>query len=105
MASRPRSRPANVTTRRVFVRPQAVGVDRVRFDADEARHLGRVLRLGPGAVVEATDGTGCLYTVRLVTVDTAGAWGTIEARSGAVRESSCAITLAQAILKGDRMSW
>ena len=90
---------------RVFVRPEAVGADRVRFDTAEAHHLGRVLRLGPGAVVEATDGTGRLYTIRLVALEGEGGWGTIEARAEPERESPCAITLAQAILKGDRMSW
>ncbi len=90
---------------RVFVRPEAVGSDRVRFDADEAHHLRRVLRLRPGAVVDATDGTGRLYTVRLVALDATGAWGSIETRTEPRRESPCAITLAQAILKGDRMSW
>ena len=51
---------------RVFVRPEAVGADRVRFDPAEAHHLGRVLRLRPGGLVDATDGAGHLYTVRLV---------------------------------------
>ena len=90
---------------RVFIRPEAVRGDRVRFEADEARHLGRVPRLRPGDVVEATDGAGHLYTVRLAALDGAGAWGTIEARAEPGRESPCAITLAQAILKGDRMAW
>jgi 16S rRNA (uracil1498-N3)-methyltransferase len=90
---------------RVFVRPEAVGSDRVRFDAAEAHHLGRVLRLRPGALVDATDGTGRLYTIRLVELGAAGAWGTIETRAEPGRESPCSITLAQAILKGDRMSW
>ena len=90
---------------RVFVRPEAVDADRVRFDADEAHHLRRVLRLRPGAVVEATDGTGRLYTVRLETLGADGGWGAIEARAEPERESPCAITLAQAILKGERMSW
>ncbi len=90
---------------RVFVRPEAVGADRVRFDADEAHHLRRVLRLRPGAIVEATDGTGRLYTIRLVALEVEGGWGAIEARAAPERESPCAITLAQAILKGDRMSW
>ena len=35
---------------RVFVRPEAVGADRVRFDAAEAHHLRRVLRLRPGVL-------------------------------------------------------
>jgi 16S rRNA (uracil1498-N3)-methyltransferase len=82
-----------------------VDANRVRFDAAEAHHLRRVLRLRPGAVVEATDGAGGLYTIRLVTLDGAGGWGAIEARAEPTRESPCSITLAQAILKGDRMSW
>jgi len=90
---------------RVFVRPEAVCPDRVRFDAGEAHHLRRVLRLGPGAVVEATDGTGRLYTVRLEALEGDQAWGTIETQTEPTRESPCAITLAQAVLKGDRMSW
>ena len=85
--------------------PRPSVADRVRFDADEAHHLGRVLRLRPGAMVDATDGTGRLYTVRLVALDATGAWGSIEARTEPGRESPCAITLAQGILKGDRMSW
>jgi 16S rRNA (uracil1498-N3)-methyltransferase len=87
------------------VRPEAVGPDRVRFDAGEAHHLRRVLRLRPGAVVEATDGTGRLYTVRLEALESDQAWGTIETQAEPTRESPCAITLAQAVLKGDRMSW
>lgn len=90
---------------RVFVRPEAVGSDRVRFDAGEAHHLRRVLRLRPGAVIQATDGTGRLYTIRLVALEAAGGWGAIETQAEPERESPCAITLAQAILKGDRMSW
>jgi 16S rRNA (uracil1498-N3)-methyltransferase len=90
---------------RVFVRPDAVDANRVRFDAAEAHHLRRVLRLRPGAVVEGTDGAGGLYTIRLVTLDGYGGWGAIESREQPTRESPCSITLAQAILKGDRMSW
>jgi 16S rRNA (uracil1498-N3)-methyltransferase len=85
---------------RVFVRPDAVDANRVRFDAAEAHHLGRVLRLRPGATVEGTDGAGRLYTIRLVALGVEGGWGTIEARAQPARESPCSITLAQAIPKG-----
>jgi 16S rRNA (uracil1498-N3)-methyltransferase len=91
--------------RRVFVRPEAVEANRVRFDADEAHHLRRVLRLRPGTVVEATDGTGRLYRVRLAVLEGADTWGTIEGQTDPALDSPCAITLAQALLKGDRMSW
>jgi 16S rRNA (uracil1498-N3)-methyltransferase len=90
---------------RLFVRPEAIEGDHIRFDAAEARHMRRVLRLGPGARVQATDGGGRLFTARLVTIDRDGAWGTIEARAAPPAESPCSLTLAQAILKGDRMSW
>ena len=94
--------------RRFVVGPEAIESGRVRFDAGEARHLARVLRLHPGAVVEAADGGGRLYAVRLDVVDPREAWGTIVGDAGAApasRESPCAITLAQAVLKGDRMAW
>jgi 16S rRNA (uracil1498-N3)-methyltransferase len=93
--------------RRFVVGPGAIEAGRVRFDAGEARHLARVLRLHAGAVVEAADGGGRLYAVRLDVVGPREAWGTIvgEGAAAASRESPCAITLAQAILKGDRMGW
>lgn len=77
----------------------------MRFDAAEAHHLGRVLRLGPGATVEAIDGRGRLYVVRLAVLERTGGWGTIQARLAPRTESPCAITLAPAVLKGDRMDW
>lgn len=91
--------------RRFIVRPEAIEGSRVRFDPDEARHLGRVLRLRPGALIEATDGTGRVFTVRLGAVGARSAWGTIVAERAPAAESPCAITLAQAILKGERMAW
>jgi 16S rRNA (uracil1498-N3)-methyltransferase len=94
--------------RRFVIRPEAIEADRVRFDADETHHLARVLRLRPGARVEVADGEGRIFAVRIEALDARAAWGTILERSGEgapVRESPCAITLAQAILKGERMSW
>lgn len=94
-----------MTLRRFVVGPGAIQADRVRFDPEEAHHLARVLRLRPGAVVEAADGVGRVYTVRLETVAAREAWGVIVGEAPPSRESPCAITLAQAILKGDRMAW
>jgi 16S rRNA (uracil1498-N3)-methyltransferase len=91
--------------RRFLVRPDAIVGGRVRFDAAEAHHLGRVLRLRPGARLEATDGTGRVFTVRLEALGASDAWGAILAEALSVPESPCAITLAQAVLKGERMTW
>lgn len=90
---------------RAYVRPDAIEAGRVRFDAAEAHHLVRVLRLGPGATVEAIDGRGRLYVVRLGALARDGGWGTIEASFEPRTESPCAITLAPAVLKGERMDW
>ncbi len=91
--------------RRFLIRPEAITGGRVRFDPGEAHHLGGVLRLRPGALLEATDGSGRLFTVRLETLGAAEASGTILEEGGPAPESPCAITLAQGILKGERMTW
>jgi 16S rRNA (uracil1498-N3)-methyltransferase len=91
--------------RRFVIPPDAIEGSRVRFPADQARHLGRVLRLGPGAVVEATDGAGRVFRVRLDHVDAAAARGTILGDAGVPSESPCAITLAHAVLRTEPMAW
>jgi 16S rRNA (uracil1498-N3)-methyltransferase len=72
---------------RFFVRADAVEDDRVTFDAAEARHLGRVLRLGPGDVVHAVDGRGQEWTVRLTEVGARAASGLVVERRSRPRES------------------
>jgi len=81
--------------RRFHVRPEAVSGTRVAFDAEESRHLTRVLRLGAGAVVEALDGAGGLLTVRIERVGPRGAEGTILERGESTAESPCRLVLAQ----------
>lgn len=67
--------------------------------------MRQVLRLRPGTVVEAVDGAGRLYRVRLTALAPAGARGAVLAEGPARGESPCRITLAQAVLKGERMAW
>jgi 16S rRNA (uracil1498-N3)-methyltransferase len=74
----------------------------VTFDRAETRHLARVLRLGAGDVVLATDGRGREYTVRLETLGPT-ATGAIVAVASARTESLLTLTLVQAIPKGDKM--
>ena len=90
---------------RFLVRPGAIAGDRVRFDAGEARHLGRVLRLRPGARIEATDGAGRVFTVELVALTPVAAAGRIVDEAGPAAAPPCAITLAQGLLRGPRMAW
>jgi 16S rRNA (uracil1498-N3)-methyltransferase len=88
--------------RRFTISPERISGDRVAFDADETRHLVRVLRLGPGDLVTATDGRGRAWQVRLLVLgDTAT--GTIVGAASLAAESPLAISLVQAVPKGDRM--
>jgi 16S rRNA (uracil1498-N3)-methyltransferase len=88
--------------RRFTLAPDRVADGRVTFDADESRHLARVLRLRPGDTVVATDGAGRDYTVRLETVGDAATGTVLDAVAG-TRESPLAITLVQGVPKGDKM--
>ena len=88
--------------RRFTIAPERISGDRVAFDADETRHLVRVLRLGPGDVVTATDGRGGAWAVRLLTVGDE-ATGTIVGAASLAAESPLAIALVQAVPKSDRM--
>lgn len=88
--------------RRFTIAPEHIAGDRVAFDADETRHLVRVLRLRPGDVVTAADGRGGAWEVKLLTLgDTAV--GTIVGAAASAAESPLAISLVQAVPKGDRM--
>lgn len=88
---------------RFHVRTDTAGGDRVEFDAEETRHLARVLRLGPGDLVQAVDGSGHELTVRLLRVESRAAEGLIVSRAARSTESPIALTLAQGIPKGDKL--
>jgi 16S rRNA (uracil1498-N3)-methyltransferase len=88
--------------RRFAVAPERIAGDRVAFDRAETRHMAAVLRLAPGDLVIAADGQGHDYTVRLESLGEA-ATGTILGVSDNRREPPVAITLIQAITKGDKM--
>ncbi len=90
---------------RFHVRPEAVEGDRVVFDEQETRHLSRVLRLRPGDSVQVVDGRGTEFTVRLESIESRAADGTILTRSSSTTESPLGVTLAQGIPKGDKMEW
>ncbi len=90
------------SARRFSVAADRIAAGRVVFDADETRHLARVLRLRPGDVVVASDGAGRDYTVRLEALGET-ATGTVLGVAAADTESPLALTLLQGVPKGDRM--
>lgn len=88
--------------RRFTIAPERIARGQVAFDADESRHLSRVLRLRPGDTVIASDGAGHDYTVRLDTVG-AQTTGSVLRVAAHDAESPLAITLVQVVAKGERM--
>jgi 16S rRNA (uracil1498-N3)-methyltransferase len=88
---------------RFFLGTHADAGSRVTFDAREARHLSRVLRLGPGDEVRALDGRGRELTVRLIRVTGAQAEGWVLAVEAPRTESPLALTLVQGLPKADKM--
>ena len=83
----------------------AAGVtgDRILLPVDEAEHLTRVLRLSIGARVRVFDGRGAEYEAVVDSQDREGVRLIIGAPCLPAPEPRVAITLAQAVLKGDKM--
>jgi 16S rRNA (uracil1498-N3)-methyltransferase len=75
----------------------------VTLPADEGEHLTRVLRLKAGAAVRVFNGHGGEFDAVVERTGRDGARVRIGAVRAAVREPRVAVTLAQAVLKGDKM--
>jgi 16S rRNA (uracil1498-N3)-methyltransferase len=79
------------------------GDETVDLPRDEAEHLTRVLRLGVGDTVSVFDGRGHEFHARVVHAARREARLQLLSRVDAARESTVHLTLAQAVLKGERM--
>jgi 16S rRNA (uracil1498-N3)-methyltransferase len=77
--------------------------DEVSLAEDESRHLSKVLRLGPGALVRVFDGAGREVRAEVVAVSKQAVRLRIVEPVEPARELSVRITLAQAVLKGETM--
>ncbi len=79
------------------------GDETVTLPKDEAEHLTRVLRLGVGDMVSVFDGRGHEFSARVVAAARRDARVQLVARVAAADEPSVSLTLAQAVIKGDKM--
>lgn len=77
--------------------------DVVALPPEEAQHLIRVLRLKAGAAVRVFNGRGGEFDAVVDTVTNVGARVRVGAAREAVLEARVAVTLAPAVLKGDKM--
>src|SRR5262245_49901020 len=91
--------------RRFYAKPSSFTETSVRLDADEARHLTRVLRLCSGARAFVFDGEGAEYECVVARAAKHEVDLNLLRRLDDVVESPLRLTLAQALIKGDKFDW
>src|SRR5262245_66281367 len=79
------------------------GDETVQLPRDEGEHLTRVLRLGVGDTVAVFDGRGHEWIAKIASVLRRDVRVQLVARADAAAEPQVAMTVAQAVLKGDKM--
>jgi 16S rRNA (uracil1498-N3)-methyltransferase len=89
---------------RLFVSPERVQGARATLDESAHRHLVKVLRLGPGAAIRLFDGQGTEIEARIEAVGRASVDVVLGERHR-VPGPACAITLLQAVPRGERMDF
>ena len=89
--------------RRFFVTPEAVQNDTVVFDAELARHMGKVLRLTSGEQVTVSTGDGTAYMVTLEEFGKDYVTGRIIEKMDNLQETSVEVVLYQGMPKGDKL--
>lgn len=90
---------------RFYAPPSSFNETSVRLDAGEAHHLARVLRLVAGARVFVFDGAGVEYECEVARVARHEVELNLLRRLDDVVESPLRLTLAQALIKGDKFDW
>lgn len=88
---------------RFFIEPWQLKDGFVTIIGQDAKHLAKVLRLGPGTEVEVFDGSGVDYLVKLVTVTLTESMGEILGQKRAATEPPLKINLVQALPKQGKM--
>ena len=90
---------------RFLVAPDAVRSGAATVEGSELAHMRKVLRLRPGARVLLWDGEGTEYEALIRSYEGGVAAMTVVRSCRPERESPLAVTLAQAVGKGDKMDW
>jgi 16S rRNA (uracil1498-N3)-methyltransferase len=92
-----------VSLPRFFAPALDPGDESVTLPRDEAEHLTRVLRLGVGDIVSVFDGRGREFLARIALAQRRDVRVHLMSRVDPAAEPAVALTLAQAVLKGDKM--
>jgi len=75
----------------------------IELSAEESQHATRVLRLGVGAAVRVFDGEGREFSAVIVDTAKKGVCLAVGPATVPAMEPNIAVTLVQAVLKGDKM--
>jgi len=86
------------------VRLEGLAAGRTRLVGPGGHHLARVLRVRPGSEIVAFDGGGREAPGRVVAIEGDVVWLELEAPTTASSEPLRALTLAPALLKGDKLA-
>jgi 16S rRNA (uracil1498-N3)-methyltransferase len=79
--------------------------DQIRIEGSTAVQIRRVLRLSPGDQVVLFGLDEWEYTVQLERVDRDSAHGRVVCRGASEADPRCKVTLAMALLKGEKSEW
>ncbi len=88
---------------RFFAPALDAGDETAVLPKDEAEHLTRVLRLGPGDTVAVFDGRGREFLAKVVTAERRDVRVQVLSRIEPATEAAVPLTLVQAVLKADKM--
>ena len=88
-----------------FIPREYIDGKTVSFPPEEVKHLSKVLRTKVGDAVWAVDGEGTAYRVQVTRVGRNQAEGEIVQTRRRLGEPVSQVTLAQAVLKGNRFNW
>jgi 16S rRNA (uracil1498-N3)-methyltransferase len=91
--------------RRFFVRPEDVSEGELHLRGDEAAHLARVLRLGPGAQVVVFDGHGHDYVTLVERIESEDVVCRILHDAAVQPAPAVSITLGQGLPKAEKFDW
>jgi 16S rRNA (uracil1498-N3)-methyltransferase len=88
---------------RVYCESPLVAETEVALPASAANHVARVLRLRAGAPIVAFDGSGNDYQCEILAIEGRRVRVRVGAAADGRRESPLAVTLVQAVSRGERM--
>jgi 16S rRNA (uracil1498-N3)-methyltransferase len=88
-----------------FYCPELSKTGQLALEGDEAKHLARVRRLGPGDVVEVFDGRGFATRAEVTRIGRDRVELQTIGEPLPDRSPTCRLTLATAVPKGERFDW